>query len=366
MITVRHRAFILRSTSALFEQRVTRHLFILSQHFKSVTLISWERSGTSAHPRAPVDLKICNRVYKKKSNYGSGFHSLPGHIGFNFFIFVQLLRKRPRIIVACDFDTFFPALIYCSIFRGLLIYDQFDPIQSRFHQKNVRIFFAFLELITSLMADYRIAANILRIPQIFRSRWMEMGNVFDNRVELKSKRENQILYAGVLQSDRNLHILKEVVSYFPDIKFKIAGFGPLEEEIKTFCKFTSNCTFLGRLTHQEVLLETSKSRAIWAFYDTKTSGNVYTASNKLAEACLTKTPLITNQGTTLANEVSSKSLGILSEYNNTLSAVNAIKSILGDSDFQFNESAAEQYLEINLKNATYLNLIRNFSSKRKL
>ena len=289
--------------------------------------------------------KFRSRVYLKKSRYGGGCRSIIDHLGFTYFILKQLWSLQPSIVVSCDMDTLLPALIYCRVRKCLLIFDQFDPISSRFGSTKFSKLLMFAEMTFCTFANVCISASLSRIPRICRRRWIEMPNVFEPTVPIVSKKENQILYAGVLQHDRNLKVFLEASSFFPEITFKIAGFGPLESEIQKFCENRSNCIFLGQISHTEVMSETGKSKAIWAFYDPCISNNRRTASNKLSEACLVNTPIITNFGTDLGDIIEANDLGIACEYGKLDSAVQAIREVSLGSTMHFNTVFARTYIQ---------------------
>ena len=66
-----------------------------------------------------------------------------------------------------------------------------------------------------------------------------------------------LIYAGSLAKSYDIKCILEAAGSlendFPDIKFKFAGAGPQEEQIKEYCSHHSNVDFLGRLNKDELM-----------------------------------------------------------------------------------------------------------------
>lgn len=62
-----------------------------------------------------------------------------------------------------------------------------------------------------------------------------------------------VLYAGRLAPEKNIESLLDCAQHFPDIRFSIAGAGPLEDEITSRCAVLDNLHFLGHLPREEIV-----------------------------------------------------------------------------------------------------------------
>lgn len=91
-----------------------------------------------------------------------------------------------------------------------------------------------------------------------RTRVSLMGTPLDSRflqhpVQPAPDKLESVLYAGRLAPEKNIEGLLECAERFPDIRFSIAGDGPLREEIERHSARLENLSFLGHLPREEIV-----------------------------------------------------------------------------------------------------------------
>ncbi len=72
-------------------------------------------------------------------------------------------------------------------------------------------------------------------------------------VKPPSKTIQQICFAGRLAAEKNIDLIIEAAAHFPNIKFVIGGDGPLRKELEIQAQKTSNISFIGWLTREQLI-----------------------------------------------------------------------------------------------------------------
>jgi glycosyltransferase involved in cell wall biosynthesis len=228
-----------------------------------------------------------------------------------------------------------------------VIYDQFDPLSSRFRlPKAMTVVMDFIECRLAQQANFRIVANINRIPNIYKNSFMEIQNIFKLKnvktEKIKTVKRNILLYGGVLLEDRGLEWVSSTIQELKDWEFHIYGFGP---ELKNLQELGGANTFIfGGISHDELISRASTATAILALYDPMRKNNMFTASNKLFEACQLGIPLIVNRDTHIGEMVEKYGFGHTISYESRCDLVNALKYL---------EICTEKERETRKRNMTY-------------
>ncbi len=82
----------------------------------------------------------------------------------------------------------------------------------------------------------------------------------NNSPSVKEKETYDVLYAGRLSIEKGINELMEAAKIMPHIRFIIAGDGPEKQHVLNTAKEISNITFVGPVSHDEVLSLIHKSR----------------------------------------------------------------------------------------------------------
>ncbi len=115
-------------------------------------------------------------------------------------------------------------------------------------------------LYTKILHPYEKIDKYICPSDFLKNKLLEANKIYDNKtitmcnfMDLKQdyqeyKKENYVLFFGRLSEEKGIEILLEACKELPNIKFKIAGSGPLEEK----CKGISNVEYVGFKTGKEL------------------------------------------------------------------------------------------------------------------
>lgn len=279
-----------------------------------MALIVWSRTVKDS-TFLTEDLK---NVYNARADYGRGWKNLFSHARFMFFVFRRLHFIKPRIIYACDMDTLLPSIIWSFNKNVVIIFDQFDPYDSRIRNQLVSSLIGKIEMYLAKKTDIRITANKLRIPERNREEWFELKNFFNFDIEPKifDKQNHRFIlfYGGILAPDRGLISCASAVTQNSDWELHLYGQGLISHHL-TSGQYR-NVFVHEPVRHKELMQAANQSDLMLAMYDPSQSNNKFTASNKLFEAAQLGVPLITSKNTQLGEVVEKYKLGWCVEHNN--------------------------------------------------
>lgn len=307
--------FILRSTAIDPEPRVEKTAMWLKEAGFCTTVLGWDREGTSNEKEILNGINIQRCRYKGK--YGGGLGNLFGLVQFNVYLFNRLFQYKPEFVHACDLDTLLPALIYGMITRKKIVYDIFDFYSESRQVGRLKGIINKLERWACTKCNSIIIVHEKRIEQIEPipdSVREKIEVIYNTPDELTIKNchlnSSYFCYVGVLHSDRGIKYVVRAIEQIPSVRFIYAGYGPLEKELTLLSSTVRNVEFMGRVDYNTALQLEAGALAIIAFYDPSLGGNnLYAAPNKLFEALMLGKPLITSDGTLLADIVKSEGIG---------------------------------------------------------
>jgi glycosyltransferase involved in cell wall biosynthesis len=280
---------------------------LMGQLGLEVTYINWARSNTDIQG-LPLHGE---NSFKVKAQYGNGARNYIAHLRFLFYVLQALCRFKPKVIYACDLDTYLPSFLY-KIFRPvILIYDQFDPLSARVSNSLLCQLLDTFENTCTKKADIRVTANLERIPPSLRESWIEVKNLFPFQLNTSLRRDSQntfgLFYGGILNQDRGLFECLTVIKKKSTWRLDIFGQGPVKSELEKVSG--ANIGIHNYLPHIELMQRAQAADLYLAQYDPSRRNNRLTASNKLFEAAQLGVPLLTSKGTYLGDTVQKFNLG---------------------------------------------------------
>lgn len=315
---------ILRATDVNPDSRVEKETYSLKQKGHNVHIIGWDRSSN----HAPVDGYVTSFGQKTsitrfgiKGEYGAGGKNTIIWFKFQFFMFRWLLvnRKRYECIHACDFNTAFTGFIVAKILNKKIVYDIFD-----YFVDSYAVPYKLKELIRKIdeliihKADAVIVCTEQRIEQInFHGDITKVYVIHNSPMEINGGdyasydgEKLRIVYVGVLQPDRYLKELLEVVAKHDDYELHIGGFGLLEPFVLDMAKRYDNIKYYGKISYDQTLELEKTANVLTALYKYN-EAHKYAAPNKFYEALMLGKPLIMAKNTGVDNVVSDNKIGIV-------------------------------------------------------
>jgi glycosyltransferase involved in cell wall biosynthesis len=280
-----------------------------------------------------------------RSEYAKGIRNFPQLLRWQWGLWRWLLANRNEydFIHACDFDTVLPAL-WCQFFHGKpVIYDIFD-----FYADHLR---ATPELIKKIIrwTDYRainmVQAVILvddaRRQQISGSRPRKLEIIYNSpqdiweSVQTENRPKNSklhIAYIGLLQIERGLLEVLELLKNHPEWSLSLAGFGGDAERIERISSGLTNVTNYGRVDYVKALQLSKAADVLFATYDPVIPNHRYSSPNKLFEAMMLSKPIIVAENTNMDRIVQENNCGLVVPYGNLEKLETAFQELENDPD----------------------------------
>lgn len=336
---------LLRSTSIKNDSRIQKEAKTFLETNEYVKVIGWDRKQEFNKNELFDGIDI--NFFRKKSIYGSGIKNLFNIFLFQIYIFFKLYeyRKKYNKIFSCDLDTGITARIFSKLFKKKVIYDIYDyyvdchKIPSKLKNKIEK-----QEIKNINSADITIICTEERKKQITKAKPKKLIIVhnspelpnFDNCKEykLKSKTEKlKICYVGILQEDRLLIEILDVIKNNKKYELHIGGFGKYEQKIANYSKEYSNIFFYGSMNYYDVLRLERECDILFATYNPKIENHKFSAPNKLYEAMALGKPIIVCKNTGIDKLVDKNKLGIVINYDSK-EFLSAIKSLEKNTNYE--------------------------------
>jgi len=317
---------IIRSNPISPDPRVEKEAKSLAKAGFQVNALGWDRTGN-----LPKSEKIGNFSINRlpiRAKYGSGLMNLPALIRWQFGLMWWLLKnkKNYEIIHACDFDTILPALAMKFFWKKIVVYDIFDFYADhlrktpKFIKKIIRglDFWAINKSDGVILVDDSRKSQISGSkPKIYISIYNspeDLYNIKSDEIPNEKNSSFKIAYIGLLQVERGLLELIEVLKNHPEWQLDMAGFGGDEEKILAEIKSMGNVNWYGRIHYQKALEISNVSDVMIATYDPSIPNHRYSSPNKVFEAMMLGKPIIVAKNTNMDLIIEKEKCGIIVEY----------------------------------------------------
>ena len=134
---------------------------------------------------------------------------------------------------------------------------------------------------------------------------------------LPSRQGLRVAYIGLLQSDRGLLELIEVMGRHPEWELDLGGFGAEEGRIRRAAAALPIARFHGRVPHARCMEIYARADVLVATYDPAVPNHRYSSPNKLFEAMRLGKPIVVAEGTGVDQLVTTWRLGYVVPYGDT-------------------------------------------------
>ncbi|WPD20234.1 glycosyltransferase family 4 protein [Thermaerobacter composti] len=330
---------ILRSNPVAPDPRVERVARTLAREGFKVTVVARDREGRLP----PLEMAPYGPVVRLRARgrYGAGLRNLLALLRWQLQLVGWLLshRRRYAVIHACDFDTLLPALFLKLLLGKRVVYDIFDWYADavRGMPGCLRRWLARLDAWLLQWADAVILADENRLPQLGKARPRRLEIVYnspdwdpDDVIRgLPSRRGLRVAYIGLLQADRGLLELIEVMGRHPDWELDLGGFGAEEYLIRGAAAALPIVRFHGRVSPHRCMEVYVRADVLVATYDPSIPNYRYSSPNKLFEAMRLGKPIVVAEGTGIDRRVKAWDLGHVVPYGDTDSLETALEEAAG-------------------------------------
>ncbi len=322
-MTASRRVLFCRSNPVAPDPRVEKEADALTQAGYAVTILCWDRTA-SLPPDDTVLGLPCHRL-PVAAEYASGIHNLPALLRWQWGMTRWLWRHRGEfdIIHACDFDTVLPAL-FCKWFcRKRLVYDIFDFYADHLRATPawIKRLIRWLDLRIINRADALILADDSRWEQIAGTHPRHSAVIYNSPPDQSPPPTGrdahpalQLAYIGLLQVERGLFEMVNVLRRHPDWYLDLAGFGGDEAALREETESAPNIRWHGRIPYARALALSAAADLLFATYDPAIPNHRYSSPNKLFEAMMLGKPILVAAGTNMDRIVQAENCGVVVPY----------------------------------------------------
>ena len=250
---IAYRIVVLRSNSISPDPRVEKVAKCLADDGKSVTIVAWDRSGELPHTDTINGVRLIRLSIHAK--YGSGLANLPSLLRWQVGLLIWLIinRREYDIIHACDFDTVLPALFIKTLNKKSVVYDIFDFYADHLRKtpEFLKRLIRRLDFVAIGSVDGVILADESRKGQIEGSKPKRLTVIYNTPIDVRDQIRTtdseadqcqlRIAYIGLLQVERGLLELLDVLAKQPEWRLDLAGFGGDEKKNPNHLQGPNEC-----------------------------------------------------------------------------------------------------------------------------
>ena len=341
------------------DSRVHQEAKALIQGGHEVSLIAWDRKKQNLSRESIEGIEVirlqntkfmdflhydifrwrywCNEAYKKA---------------------LELHEDNPFQVVHChDLDTLPIGIRLKRKLKLSLIYDAHE-IWGHMISRDIPQWWAnrFFKLEKKLAPE---ADRVITVAEPHESYFLKMGckkvtlvrscKIVKEKEYIPPDNEKfTLIYIGGLNETRFIEEAVEVCLGLNDIRFRIAGFGVLENKLRDISEKDSSGTieFIGKMPMKKVIPETARGDAILCMLDPSNMNNKIGPPNKVFEAMVVSRPVIATKGTYSGNLVEKSRMGLAIGFNKK-SFENAILKLRDSPELrtEFGKNALKAALE---------------------
>lgn len=323
------RILFCRSNPIAPDPRVEKEAQALSNAGYLVTVLGWDRTGLLPTREDRQQYQVLRLPIR--AAFGKGMGNLPQLLRWQAGLLRWLVSHRSEydLIHACDFDTVLPAYACKLLFSKRLVYDIFD-----FYADHLR---ATPEWIKGLIRglDRSIVRKADAVILVDDARVVQLGGSVPRRMEVIVNSPSdqrppapfppspagmlRIAYVGLLQVERGLLELIDVVRRHPGLSLDLAGFGGDEETISAAAAGVPGIRFHGRISYSRTLELSAQADCLIATYDPAIPNHRLSSPNKLFEAMMLAKPIVVAADTNMDRIVRQYECGMVVTYGDVAS-----------------------------------------------
>jgi len=336
------RVLILRGRET--DPGVNKYCKALSKEKYQVTLLLWNRRGSVVNP----DLK----GYSLKQFFFRAPLDTFGAVFFYPFWWIYvtyfLLKEKPDVVHACDFDTLLPVLCIKRFIKFRFVYTIFDfyadNIQEghfltpvKFLKKGIRS----LEISGINRADLLILVDESRLEEIQGAMVKNLIYIYNTPEDRKSSVKEEIheskgifsiFYAGYLLNDRGITDIIMAIADVSEVELVLAG--PIIDKniIDDIAAHPASVTYIGWIpSYEEILNRSLSADMLFRFSDPALpTKNKYASPNKLFEAMMCGKPILVSDNSSMASIVRHNNCGLVVPYGDRGAIKEAIVKLITD------------------------------------
>jgi glycosyltransferase involved in cell wall biosynthesis len=373
------RVLFLRSNPIAPDPRVEKEACALASSGYPVRVLGWDR--TAQLPSMETRSGVAIYRLPLRAKYGLGVQNLPHLLRWEWMLFKWLVLHNQEydVIHACDFDTVIPALFMKTLWGKRLVYDIFD-----FYADHLRHTPGWIKYIIRRMdlwvinhADAVILVDDSRRDQISGAHPRRLTVIYNSPEDVLGTLKGEDLhppgsqlhlaYIGLLQVERGLLEMLEVLRRHPEWTLTLAGFGGDDELILSLAQALPNVAWHGRISYERAIQLSASADVLFATYDPAIPNHRYSSPNKIFEAMMLGKPTVVARGMTIDHIIRQADCGLVVRYGDVekleavlsrLAKEPALRQRLGENGRRAYEATYDWHLMRQRLLALYADLIR--------
>jgi glycosyltransferase involved in cell wall biosynthesis len=144
----------------------------------------------------------------------------------------------------------------------------------------------------------------------------------------------RLSYVGLIQVERGLLQVLEVMSRHPEWNLDLAGFGGDEAIILEMVKELPNVNWYGRVSYHDSIELSAGADVLFALYDPRIPNHRFSSPNKVFEAMMLGKPIVVARDTNVDRIVEQAEAGLVVEYGDVAALEKAFLRLKNESDYR--------------------------------
>jgi len=237
--------------------------------------------------------------------------------------FYSLLHVQADIFHVLNYNSILPAIIAGKIRKIPVIYEIMDTTYDALKLPDgIRNLIMFFDKIFMKNSDAIILVDECQIQQFRGIPNNNVNIIYDSAHDFKDSEIINakagstfiLLYIGVLYKIRQLNLDKlcNAIKDIDGVKFIIAGYGDLVDDIKQW-EHTANgkVEYIGQIEYSEALRLSLNADCLVVLRSSNLNTNKYICGSKLWESMMCSKPILVNEGTSTAVKVLNENCGLV-------------------------------------------------------
>jgi glycosyltransferase involved in cell wall biosynthesis len=333
------RILFCRSNPLMPDPRVEKEARALARGGYSVSALGWDRSAQL--PEMEIQGGFTIRRLPIRANYGSGLANLPNLLRWQAGLWNWLSRHRDEydLIHACDFDTILPCLQARRRWGKPVVYDIFDFYADHLRRTPTPIkrLIRAADLRAIAEADATILCDESRVEQIHGAHPRRTVFIYNTPEDEGAAPASssppgrlRLAYIGLIQVERMLFEVLDVLRRHPDWQLDLAGFGGDETHVADLARGLPNVTWHGRVPYARAMELSRSADALFALYDPAIPNHRYSSPNKVFEAMMLARPILVARDTNMDRIVETAHSGLVIPYGDVPALETALTRLAAD------------------------------------
>jgi glycosyltransferase involved in cell wall biosynthesis len=313
----------------------------LAKNGHDVKLLVWDRDKKL--PKLGKADSFTIHRFRLKAPYGK-LTVLLFHPLWWLYELYFILKQKPDVVHACNFDTLPSAIIAKLVRRTKLCYSILDPYGSAYPgpvPSIVRKLITFIEKSGLSLTDTLFMVSESIYEDMKSARIKKLVYIYNSPEDypitepiFPRSSDFSLFYAGWMAESRGLREIVDALSGMDEVRLVMAG-KEIDKSIIEHAKAKlKNFEYLGWITYQEVIRRSLEADVLFVFYDPTQAGFKYSTPNKVFEAMMCSKPIIINDGLAASKIVGKENFGFVVPYGDVNAIKQAVLKLKNDPDLR--------------------------------